>query len=190
MQPGCQNHKNPCKSYIFTEFKSLHLRQSSPQFFVDFSFFKERTAVESNSPWFILSTNIPVLLKTPQFCAVALPFFLNLIEIFFTNNMIHSAKNSYDHIIRPQLRYIQQSPCLGVVEAASSSLVTQTKIGGSIEPPIFFCFLLFSRKCSFFRDFVFALIYPNPGCFFHHFLGLTTCLTTIGFFEAKIELFL
>ena len=30
---------------------------------------------------------------------------------------------------------------LGVVEAASSSLVTQTKIGGSIEPPIFFCFL-------------------------------------------------
>ena len=30
---------------------------------------------------------------------------------------------------------------LGVVEAASSSLVTQTKIGGSIEPPIFFYFL-------------------------------------------------
>ena len=27
---------------------------------------------------------------------------------------------------------------LGVVEAASSSLVTQTKIGGSSEPPIFF----------------------------------------------------
>ena len=30
---------------------------------------------------------------------------------------------------------------LGVVEAASSSLVTQTKIGGSTEPPIFFYFL-------------------------------------------------
>ena len=75
---------------------------------------------------------------------------------------------------------------LGVVEAASSSLVTQTKIGGSIEPPIFFCFLLFSRKCSFFRDFVFAFIYPYWGLFFHHFLGLTTCLTTIGFFEVKI----
>ena len=29
---------------------------------------------------------------------------------------------------------------LGVVEAASSSLVTQTKIGGSIEPPIFLYF--------------------------------------------------
>ena len=29
---------------------------------------------------------------------------------------------------------------LGVVEAASSSLVTQTKIGGSTEPPIFLYF--------------------------------------------------
>ena len=29
---------------------------------------------------------------------------------------------------------------LGVVEAASSSLVTQTKIGGSVEPPIFLYF--------------------------------------------------
>ena len=33
---------------------------------------------------------------------------------------------------------------LGVVEAASSSLVTQTKIGGSIESPIFFIFRAFS----------------------------------------------
>ena len=30
---------------------------------------------------------------------------------------------------------------LGVVEAAGSSPVTQTKIGGSTEPPIFFYFL-------------------------------------------------
>ena len=37
---------------------------------------------------------------------------------------------------------------LGVVEAASSSLVTQTKIGGSIEPPIFFCFLAKSLEIS------------------------------------------
>lgn len=41
----------------------------------------------------------------------------------------------------------------------------RTKIGGSIEPPIFFCFLLFSRKCSFFRDFAFAFIYPYWGLF-------------------------
>ena len=41
---------------------------------------------------------------------------------------------------------------LGVVEAAGSSPVTQTKIGGSIEPPIFFCFFLFSPKCSLFLD--------------------------------------
>ena len=49
---------------------------------------------------------------------------------------------------------------LGVVEAASSSLVTQTKIGGSTEPPIFFYFLLFSRKCSFFRDINIGLVLP------------------------------
>ena len=41
---------------------------------------------------------------------------------------------------------------LGVVEAASSSLVTQTKIGGSIEPPIFFYFLANPREISRFRD--------------------------------------
>ena len=41
---------------------------------------------------------------------------------------------------------------LGVVEAASSSLVTQTKIGGSIEPPIFFYFLAKSLEISRFRD--------------------------------------
>ena len=41
---------------------------------------------------------------------------------------------------------------LGVVEAASSSLVTQTKIGGSIEPPIFFYFLANTREISRFRN--------------------------------------
>ena len=41
---------------------------------------------------------------------------------------------------------------LGVVEAASSSLVTQTKIGGSIEPPIFFYFLAKSLDISRFRN--------------------------------------
>ena len=41
---------------------------------------------------------------------------------------------------------------LGVVEAASSSLVTQTKIGGSTEPPIFFYFLAKSLEISRFRD--------------------------------------
>ncbi len=40
---------------------------------------------------------------------------------------------------------------LGVVEAASSSLVTQTKIGGSTEPPIFFYFLANSCEISRFR---------------------------------------
>ncbi len=39
---------------------------------------------------------------------------------------------------------------LGVVEAESSSLVTQTKIGVFNKPPIFFYFLSFSRKCSVF----------------------------------------
>ena len=37
---------------------------------------------------------------------------------------------------------------LGVVEAASSSLVTQTKIGGSTEPPIFFIMRLFAKQIS------------------------------------------
>ncbi len=41
---------------------------------------------------------------------------------------------------------------LGVVEAASSSLVTQTKIGGSTEPLIFFYFLAKSLEISRFRD--------------------------------------
>ena len=41
---------------------------------------------------------------------------------------------------------------LGVVEAARSSRVTQTKIGGSTEPPIFFYFLANPRKISRFRD--------------------------------------
>ena len=49
---------------------------------------------------------------------------------------------------------------LGVVEAASSSLVTQTKIGGSIEPPIFFCFLAKSLEFSRFRDIHNGLVLP------------------------------
>ena len=49
---------------------------------------------------------------------------------------------------------------LGVVEAASSSLVTQTKIGGSTEPPIFFCFLANSLEISRFRDKHNGLVLP------------------------------
>ena len=49
---------------------------------------------------------------------------------------------------------------LGVVEAASSSLVTQTKIGGSTEPPIFFCFLANSLKISCFLDKYNGLVLP------------------------------
>ena len=49
---------------------------------------------------------------------------------------------------------------LGVVEAASSSLVTQTKIGGSIEPPIFFYFLAKSLEISRFRDIINGLVLP------------------------------
>ena len=49
---------------------------------------------------------------------------------------------------------------LGVVEAASSSLVTQTKIGGSIEPPIFFYFLAKSLEISRFRDKHNGLVLP------------------------------
>ena len=53
---------------------------------------------------------------------------------------------------------------LGVVEAASSSLVTQTKIGGSIEPPIFFYFLAKSLEISRFRDNDYRHILPClPG---------------------------
>ena len=53
---------------------------------------------------------------------------------------------------------------LGVVEAASSSLVTQTKIGGSIEPPIFFYFLAKPLKISCFRDNDYRHIFPClPG---------------------------
>ena len=49
---------------------------------------------------------------------------------------------------------------LGVVEAASSSLVTQTKIGGSIEPPIFFYFLAKSLEISRFRNITNGLVIP------------------------------
>ena len=49
---------------------------------------------------------------------------------------------------------------LGVVEAASSSLVTQTKIGGSTEPPIFFCFLANPREISHFRNKYNGLVLP------------------------------
>ena len=49
---------------------------------------------------------------------------------------------------------------LGVVEAASSSLVTQTKIGGSIEPPIFFYFLVNPREISRFRNIKNGLVRP------------------------------
>ena len=49
---------------------------------------------------------------------------------------------------------------LGVVEAASSSLVTQTKIGGSTEPPIFFYFLAKSLEISRFRDKYNGLVLP------------------------------
>ena len=50
---------------------------------------------------------------------------------------------------------------LGVVEAASSSLVTQTKIGGSNEPPIFFYFLANSREISRFRNIINGLVLPH-----------------------------
>ena len=49
---------------------------------------------------------------------------------------------------------------LGVVEAASSSLVTQTKIGGSTEPPIFFYFLANPREISRFRNKYNRLVLP------------------------------
>ena len=49
---------------------------------------------------------------------------------------------------------------LGVVEAASSSLVTQTKLGGSIEPPIFFYFLAIPREISRFRNIKNGLVLP------------------------------
>ena len=73
---------------------------------------------------------------------------------------------------------------LGVVEAASSSLVTQTKIGGSIEPPIF---LYFTGFFGLFRAFVLftavhtasktsAIFLPQMASK----IGLTTCLTTCG----------
>ena len=51
-------------------------------------------------------------------------------------------------------------PVVGVVEAASSSLVTQTKIGGSTEPPIFFYFLANPREISCFRDNHNGLVLP------------------------------
>ena len=50
---------------------------------------------------------------------------------------------------------------LGVVEAASSSLVTQTKIGGSTEPPIFFCFLANPREISRFHNIINGLVLPR-----------------------------
>ena len=64
---------------------------------------------------------------------------------------------------------------LGVVEAASSSLVTQTKIGGSTEPPIF---LYFTGFFGLFGDCTTsktsAIFLPKIGSK----SGTTTCLTT------------
>ena len=64
---------------------------------------------------------------------------------------------------------------LGVVEAASSSLVTQTKIGGSIEPPNFLYFT------GFFGLFVFCTASKSSVIFLPKISsksGTTTCLTT------------
>ena len=49
---------------------------------------------------------------------------------------------------------------VGVVEAAGSSPVTQTKIGGSVEPPIFFYFFSKSLEISRFRDNKYRHILP------------------------------
>ena len=49
---------------------------------------------------------------------------------------------------------------IGVVEAAGSNPVTQTKIGGSTEPPIFFYFLAKSLEISRFRDIDYRHILP------------------------------
>ena len=49
---------------------------------------------------------------------------------------------------------------LGVVEAAGSNPVTQTKIGGSTEPPIFFYFLANSCEISRFHDMTNGLVLP------------------------------
>ena len=53
------------------------------------------------------------------------------------------------------------SVLFGKVEAASSSLVTQTKIGGSTEPPIFFYFLAKSLEISRFRNIINGLVLPH-----------------------------
>ena len=58
---------------------------------------------------------------------------------------------------RPQAQVLTR---VGVVEAASSSLVTQTKIGGSIEPPIFFYFLAESLEISRFYGIYNGLVLP------------------------------
>ena len=53
---------------------------------------------------------------------------------------------------------------LGVVEAASSSLVTQTKTRVHNEPSFFFCFLAKSLEISHFRDNDYRHILPClPG---------------------------
>ena len=49
---------------------------------------------------------------------------------------------------------------MGVVCTTSSSLVTQTKIGGSVEPPIFFYFLANTREISRFRNIKNGLVLP------------------------------
>ena len=49
---------------------------------------------------------------------------------------------------------------LGVVEAVGSNPATQTKIGGSTEPPIFFCFLAKYLEISRFRNIHNVLVLP------------------------------
>ena len=81
---------------------------------------------------------------------------------FFANKVLTKQKTSdiisrsHDDLGVAQLvaRY------LGVVEAASSSLVTQTRIGGSTEPPIFFYFLAKSLEISRFRNITNGLVIP------------------------------
>ena len=64
------------------------------------------------------------------------------------------------HLRGLRQKWIFNTVNLGVVEAASSSLVTQTKIGGSIEPPIFFYFLANPREISHFRNKHNGLVLP------------------------------
>ena len=105
----------------------------------------------------VTRVQVQILCKS---CASIFPCFTLFFQKLFR---LSHEKRSFSRFQPDFSRYFGYFPVpfgVGVVEAASSSLVTQTKIGGSTEPPIFFYFLANSLEISRFCDIDYRNILP------------------------------